>query len=286
MPARGQRRKSSLYSTLYSSIAPRSAGRRPTSGRVSAGQPVPTPVYGPSARAQWSKYRQGKGRNAPLVGDTGGGMGFPMPPPPPGGDGTPSPAWEEFGYSVEGAPAQWKALRPAELNERTEWLATMNMMIPFLSPQDQLQVATILAKEEPEAFGNLASMRIGSPTLDQQAQMREQYGGRRKLLQALEGLGRFRGAVGKSEQDMGKGYQYLVDLAGRMADFSGYGAPQSRLDYMNMMSQLEPMLEAVPESYRGVAQMLLQPTFTGGTPIGQMMGNQYQWGTPSRLLWT
>ena len=78
----------------------------------------------------------------------------PTPPPSTEGGGTPPLSWSEFGYGVEGAPAQWKALLPSQMNERTEWFATMNMMLPFLDPDQQMQMGSLLASEDPEHFGH------------------------------------------------------------------------------------------------------------------------------------
>lgn len=285
MPARGRRgRKSSLYQALYGTgtYGGRSRYVQQKRGRQ-RGLPAPSGT-GASARAQWSKWRQTPRKKRDITkklpDGTGGGTGYAPAPPPPGGGGTVT--WEEFGYGVDRAPAAWKALKPSKLDERSQWFGTMNMLIPFLAPNQQVQIGQLLATEDPENFGHLAGMSVGSPGLDVATERREQFGGRRALMQAMEALSRFRGATGMGEDKMGAGYGYLMDLATRMADFSDAGAPRSRLDYMNMMSQLEPMIELAPESYRGIAQMMLKP---GGWEPGKKMGTQYQWGTPHRELW-
>src|SRR5690606_38319162 len=57
-----------------------------------------------------------------------GGGGYEEPPPPP------EITWSTYDSKTQG-PSWWKAMKPSEMNADTEFLATMNALIPFLSEE-------------------------------------------------------------------------------------------------------------------------------------------------------
>ena len=64
----------------------------------------------------------------------GGGGGSSRP--------TPKPITWRSAYSAPGAPSWWRGLIPNRFTPETEFIATYNALIPFLSPEDQRTVAT------------------------------------------------------------------------------------------------------------------------------------------------
>jgi len=96
----------------------------------------------------------------------GGGTSYPVDFDPiisgglsiPSGPSTPSTptgiTWEEFDSRLAG-PDWWKALKPSEMNAQTEQLASLNLLIPLLSPEDQRQVAQFLYNTDPTTFAHL-----------------------------------------------------------------------------------------------------------------------------------
>lgn len=184
---------------------------------------------------------------------------------------TPKVTWNS-NYSIEGAPTWWKGVTPSTLNPDTEFASILNTLIPFLSVEDQRQMATSLSTLFPDAFSDYSPEKTN---YDQPAStitnLTEQYMlSQKRATDVLSGLDKMREATGKSETDFGPGYSYVRNLAQTIKDFGakeGQNTP-TRRQILNMYSALDPMLaEAQGErlgAYGEAARVLTQPFFGAG----------------------
>jgi hypothetical protein len=225
-----------------------------------------------------------------------------------GGGGEAAPVtWEAFDSQVAGAPAWWKALKPSEMNEATEYLASLNMMIPFLSLEDQRSVAANLYQQNPEAFGHLNPETIDSldtqlkktapippfvPPSQMTTDLRKQFTSAQRYTNALTALTQLASAVGKSDAELGPGYRYLRSILNTGQTFGAQpGAQgQTRRNYLNQMGALDPLLSQTQQQslspYSSIARMLSQPYFTAGqlVPVQRAQDGRYLFGEANKEL--
>jgi hypothetical protein len=225
-----------------------------------------------------------------------------------GGGGEAAPVtWEAFDSKVAGAPDWWKALKPSEMNEATEYLASLNMMIPFLSPEDQRSVAANLYQQNPEAFAHLNPETIDpldtqlkkTPTIppfvppsQMTTDLRKQFTSAQRYTNALTALTQLASAVGKSDAELGPGYRYLRSILNTGQTFGAQpGAQgQTRRNYLNQMGALDPLLSQTQQQslspYSSIARMLSQPYFTAGqlVPVQRTQDGRYLFGEANKEL--
>lgn len=214
---------------------------------------------------------------------TGGGTpDGPTADPAPGG-------WYQYGHTVEGAPDWWKAMAHTDLDERRGWLAQLNLMIPYLTAEDQRTAARILYQEEPEGFGHLAPdlTSFGAIAQDLGKADRAKWlgGGRAQgILEAIESL---QTEVGKSDADMGSGFRWLQNVGQALKDFGGQeGRGPSKTDYRKLLAAWNPLQEQAPEGFGQMGRMALMPFFSGDElmPMSQTFAGDKIFGKASRSL--
>jgi hypothetical protein len=238
--------------------------------------------------AQGLKFLQDNQPEPQATGDGGYGYGYDGW----GGGGEPAPIkWEAFDSGVAG-PAWWKAMKPSEVNEGTEAVAAMNMLIPFLSPEDQKTVAANIYGMNAADFGHLNPEGIKvaqSPELNQQTV--NQFTSSERAGKALEALSALAKAAGKDEKGMGVGYRYLKSILDAGKQYGGQaGAGQTRRQYQQMMSALDPLLAQSKDpqlgAYSSLANMLARPYFNQGqlTPMSKTQDGQYVFGQANKSL--
>jgi len=231
-------------------------------------------------------------------------MGMPASPPNPeyqvyyrggGGDnkGGGKVKWKEA-YTVEGAPEWWRGLLPTKYNAQSSYAAIYNAMIPFLSPEDQRTVGMHLQSiyNKPEAFGiyNPESKQYGTPPVELTPEMMEQFTSSDRAKKALQTLDKVASISGK-KKGFGAGYTFLRQLLKTMQDFGGgavgAGNRQSRAQYQQMQSALDPLLASMKNTeFAGLAQQLTAPFFTAGrvVPISKDVTGRYVFGSPNKQL--
>lgn len=207
--------------------------------------------------------------------------------------------WEVFDSGVQGAPSWWKAMKPSEANEASEYVAYMNMLIPYLSPEDQRSVAANLYQMNPKAFGHLSPELIGvSAPTELTTDMVRQFTGKERATSALSALSALATAMGKNQNDLGAGYRYLQSILaaqknygqepGRSATSSDGMTRQQRLAYMGA---IDPLLAQGKSdqlgAYGPLAQMLSQPFFSAGRlmPVSKTEDGRYIFGEPNKALY-
>jgi hypothetical protein len=209
-----------------------------------------------------------------------------------GGGGAPAPIkWEAFDSGVQG-PAWWKAMKPSEVNEGTEAVAAMNMLIPFLSPEDQKTVAANIYGMNAADFGHLNPEGISVPqSTELNQQTVNQFTSSERAGKALEALTALAKAAGKDEKGMGVGYRYLKSILDAGKQYGGAGgAGQTRRQYQQMMSALDPLLAQSKDpqlgAYSSLANMLARPYFNQGqlTPMSKTQDGQYVFGQANKSL--
>jgi hypothetical protein len=209
-----------------------------------------------------------------------------------GGGGSPAPiTWSAFDSGVSG-PAWWKAMKPSEVNEGTEAVAAMNMLIPFLSPEDQKTVAANIYGMNAADFGHLNPEGITVPqSTELNQQTVNQFTSAERAGKALEALTALAKAAGKDEKGMGVGYRYLKSILDAGKQYGGAnGAGQTRRQYQQMMSALDPLLAQSKDpqlgAYASLANMLARPYFNQGqlTPMSKTQDGQYVFGQANKSL--
>jgi hypothetical protein len=267
--------------------------------------PLPPPQMPAGGTAGWG-------------GGAGGAGGATAPP----GQAAVEPVpitWSEFDYRPKTAPGWWKAMKPSEIDPQTEYLSSVNMMIPFLSQEDQMTVASQLYITDPKNFAHLNPEKIkdykpGSPLppipgRDEKASTaprgeprtrreRAFFMGQERANEALIALTKLREATGKEETDFGPGYHFLRSLVTTVGRY-GAEAPVGRGDVPDLMTRqqavslmgaLDPMLamgRSEPISaYGPIAQSFGSPFFSRRAlmPMAQTEEGRYMFGRPNPMF--
>lgn len=216
---------------------------------------------------------------------TGGGTYTGSSPTP-----TPQPeplTWSEK-YQLEGSPSWWKGMMPSRLTPETEVASIMNALIPYLSTEDQRQMASSLSRLFPDAFGNYSPEKsdLGTPTPGVTDQQKEYFLSQQRAGNILNAMDKMKEASGKGEKDFGPGYQYVRQLAATMKDFGsaeGYKQP-SRRQIIDMYSAFDPLLaEGGGEklgAYSELARSIAQPFFGAGklVPVSKTESGDWKFG--------
>ena len=215
-----------------------------------------------------------------------------------GGGGTVSPdvTWSE-GYSLDGAPEWWRGMLPSTFDANTEYMTLYNAMIPFLSPEDQMNVGRYLyglvptKTREPWGTYNPEMMGSANPPVKITTDITEQFTSSERAQNALQALSSLMEASGRTEEKMGPGYQFLRNLLATMGDYGG-GAPgsnerQTRAQYQQLQGAVDPLLSqaggADLSAFKSLASQLTNPFFSAGSvvPISKNAGGQYVFGRPN-----
>jgi hypothetical protein len=218
-----------------------------------------------------------------------------------GGESAPIPVtWEAFDANIAGAPSWWKALKPSETNEATEYLAATNMLIPFLSPEDQRQVASNLYQQDPTNFAHLNPETMDKvndqtipfvPPSALTTGLRQQFTSGERASNALQALSQLAGATGKTDAELGPGYRYLRSILNVGSQFGGTGSNmQTRRQQLNAMGALDPLMSQSQQqslnAYGPLARMLSQPYFSAGqlVPMQRTQDGRYVFGEANKEL--
>ncbi len=267
------------------------------------------------------QYNVGTPANAfnppPAAGGGGGG----------GGEGLTSTVpieevkWNAFGGDYPNAPSWWRPMAPSVVNDATEYMAVMNMMIPYLSPEDQRTVVSNLYQMDAKNFGHLDPSKIdwNIPwNLNQGISFKDQgpkdqgenmsyptTGGRNyqqyftsqlRASDAVEALRALAKQSGKSEKDMGAGFRYLQTLLDAGKSFGSLnpktGENQTRRQQLQYMGAVDPLLSQSSSAgsslgaFGPLAQMLANPFFTAGQlmPLTKNQDGTYTFGNQNKEL--
>lgn len=210
-----------------------------------------------------------------------------------GGGGRKPVNWREA-YTVEGAPEWWRGLLPNQFNAQSTYAALYNAMIPFLSPEDQRTVAQHLgglySKRPMWQTYNPETTDFAKPPVELTPEMMEQFTSSDRAKKALQTLDKVASISGK-KKGFGAGYTFLRQLLKTMQDFGGgavgAGNRQSRVQYQQMQSALDPLLASMKNTeFAGLAQQLTAPFFTAGrvVPISKDVTGRYVFGSPNKQL--
>lgn len=181
--------------------------------------------------------------------------------------------WEDK-YKLPGAPSWWRGMLPSSYAPDSEYAVMMNTMIPYLSEEDQRQVATNLARLFPDAFGSYSGEKTSfapAPT-NITTDLTRRYGSTERAKQMLSALDTMRSASGRAETDFGPGYAYLRNVADTLQDFGSQGADlQTRQQIIQMYGALDPLLAETKQdnlsAYSEISRAMTQPFFSAGQVI-------------------
>ena len=217
-----------------------------------------------------------------------------------GNAGTPAAeapvVWSTFDAGIPNAPSWWKAMKPDKINPTSEWLASMNMMIPYLSAEDQKTVAATLYQQDSKNFGYLKGVAEGKPAPTVDENTRNWFTSASRASSAASALDKLAAAMKKGDNDFGAGYKYLKTLFQTVQNFGGGNSPlnqQTRAQQMQAMGALDPLLgqssgtSGTLAAFGPLAKAFASPYFSGGqiSPMyklasGPYAGN-YSWGIPN-----
>ena len=276
---------------------------------VTKGKPPVTPLFpGPRRYAKKPKelYPKGKGKllgaiggPAPspfqryvesLMGGAGGGDvgtggypsagGYPAPRRPIALAAPAEITWSKFDYRPKNAPSWWNAMKPSAGGPETEQIALMNMMIPFLSPQDQRAVASRLATALPKYFGEYG--KAGIPSRYEPSEQQQEYMlSAQRANEAMTAAVAYSKAMGKEE--MGSPYQFMQQVLGGIRAEVPTEGRMSRGQYMGLMERMAPLYGDT--SMGGMAQMMAEPGYEQSILPGKKYEGKFYWGQANPLLY-
>ena len=215
-----------------------------------------------------------------------------------GGGYTPPPpiTWKR-GYSVRDAPTWWKGLVPSRFDAASAYAATANALIPYLSSEDQRTVATNLSRAGGpfKKLYNPEKVTFEEPKSKLTGRDRAYYTSSERAQNVLGTLRAMQKAAKKQGAGYaGAGYKYLRQVADVAKDFGGntsFGNVQTRQQYIQMLSALDPMLAEAKGgglgAYGSIAKMLAQPFFSAGSvvPVRKDRNGNYVFGKPNEGLY-
>ena len=202
-------------------------------------------------------------------GYTGGGYSEPEPPP--------EAKFSAYDAGISGAPAWWKALQPDIINANSEYQTLANLMIPFLSPEDQLTVASQLFQSDEQQFAHLNPELIGregvvtEPTGD----IATRFLSGERASDVLGSFDRLLQVSGKEQKDFGPGYTFLRGLADTVEDFKlTSGATNfTEAQYSELLAALDPQLAQTESNqlsaFGPISRAFVTPFFSGGSLTGK-----------------
>lgn len=214
----------------------------------------------------------------------GGSVAGPAAPPP--------LTWSD-GYTLDGAPAWWKGRIPSALNADTSYLAILNSLIPYMSPEDQVRVATNLARVNPEAFG-MYSADVMNTLQDQfptevGSDLVSRFNSAERGSAILDALNKFQSAAGMTKDT--EGTRFLKDVAASLRDFGGSeGSGQTRTKQSQLRGLLDPMISSANtnelSAFGEIAKTLAYPFFSAGelTPTTKLIDGRLIMGAPNAEL--
>jgi len=207
---------------------------------------------------------------------------------------TPPLTWEET-YSTKFAPKWWKGKTPSQMNEQTKYVALMNSLIPYLSPEDQRTFASNLYRNYSNVFPeyNPEVNQYPVPPSEVTTEMRNRFTTKERASDAMDTLTRIAGITKQTDETMGSGYKFLRNLLKVMQDFGGESSSnqQTREQYLQQLGALDPLMgEAGSDAiapYESIVQSLTSPYFTAGktVPIQKTSDGRYIFGEGNRQLY-
>lgn len=186
-------------------------------------------------------------------------------------------------YNMEGTPSWWQGLTPSRVTSTSGYLAIINAMIPYMSPEDQLSTLQSITTAYPKtdigkSYAPAAAVETNNIPTEIAPETRNYYTSAERVKQAKQALEAMAGSIasktGKSaakvQKSLGTGYQYLNDVLNVIEKFSGASGRenQTRSQYEQMLAQLDPLLEMGKSqgySTYSIAKSLAQPYFTAGS---------------------
>lgn len=193
--------------------------------------------------------------------------------------------WQEFQSGAEGAPGWWQAMKPSELTEESELLASMNMIIPYMSPDDQVTLGMWLYQIDPVAFAHLANLQPDDPRAPTDLDLQELMSSGR-MANAIIALQNLAGTMGKTGEEMGTGFRFLMNLLQTKQSYTGAeGEYQSRAQALALQKMMDQMASGATKElapYKSAAQFLSRPSFVGGQlrPMQRTAAGGYAFGEP------
>jgi len=211
-------------------------------------------------------------------GSSGGGGGFIQDIGPAGPLAPISATFSPYEHQIASAPEWWKALAPDVINPVSEYQTLSNLLIPFLSPEDQRTVATNLYQSNPTQFSHLNPELLEGlqPATEITPQLRTQFFTGERAQNALTAFDELLSISGKSPDDFGPGYNFLRGLADTVKDYRlTSGASQlTETQQGQLLSALDPMLAQTESrelsAFGPLARSFVNPFFSAGSLTGQV----------------
>lgn len=201
--------------------------------------------------------------------------------------------WRE-GLTVEQAPAWWVGKTPTKITGKSRQASIINALIPYLSSEDQQNMATYLYQTYPNWFKEYGDITFqsGEPTLS--TETKDWFSSTERAQRAAETLQQLASAVGRKENKMGAGYRFLQNYLDIIGQYSGTAQNrQTRQQYLEMSNALSSLIGGTEgtdaEAFSSIAQLLSNPTFTVGGSATEVSADtttgNYYFGSGNPLLY-
>jgi hypothetical protein len=173
-------------------------------------------------------------------------------------------------------PSWWISKTYTNPTEEQAFANAANAILPTLSPEDAKSMGLYLATNFPDVYGGYANTTFGPIPSEMNSTIRKSFTSQERAGQALSLLERMRSASGKSDADMGKGYQFLKNSINLLTQFNTGKGPMTREQYaafQTAVSNLAGQAGKDISAYGNLAQMFNLPGFTAG-PIVSNAANK------------
>jgi len=190
-----------------------------------------------------------------------------------------------YDHTIAGAPEWWRALAPDIINPVSEYQTLSNLLIPFLSPEDQRTVSTNLFQSDPKQFSFYDPELLEglTPAREITPQIRHEYFTGDRANRALQSFDDLLKISGRKPEDFGPGYNYLRGLADTFRDIElTSGATQlTETQQSELFSKLDPLIAQSQQggarelqAYGPISRSFVNPFFSAGALTGQVR-NQF-----------
>jgi len=226
--------------------------------------PTPRDDYQPSP------YQSPAGPEAPRAPYTPG----PVVPTPPVGPENRSGTTPPVTYTPSAPSWYVNAADPTD-----QYSSFLNALLPFMSPEDARQAASKLANVSTYSSYATADAFPAAPT-QITPQMSAQYLSSDRATNIMDAIQNMAKLTGKSDADLGQGYQYLKNITSTMQRLGGKNGQQmSRAAKKELYGAVQGFKQQASDNYdlapyASLADYITNPGFSAG-PLSNVKNDQY-----------
>jgi hypothetical protein len=168
-----------------------------------------------------------------------------------------------------GVPRWWNSTIYTNPNAEQQFANAANALLPYLSPEDQRNIANYLSSNFKDVYGSYANAALPAiPT--NVSGLREQYLNPTRVQDALGLLDKVQQASGGTP---GAGYGFLKNALNLMNKYTTAGSPMTREQYNQFVNGVKEMTTSVGKdlsAYSNLSQLFNLPNFTAGNLVSNV----------------